>query len=158
MGGPVGNQFWKKRTKHGRSKAFTPTTLWKACCEYFEWVEQNPFFEEKIFCSYGEIVKGHIEHPRPKTIEGLTVFLGIQQSTWAEWKKPANELSGVAQEVDRLMREDKFSGAAAGIYNSNIIARDLGLRDNQDHTSSDGSMSQPDEIRHTIVDPKDDAE
>ena len=37
--------------------------------------------------------------------------------------------------------EDKFNGATAGVFQHNIIARDLGLTDKKDLSSSDGSMS-----------------
>ena len=40
-----------------------------------------------------------------------------------------------------MIYEQKFTGAAAGLLNPNIIARDLGLADKTDHASSDGSMS-----------------
>lgn len=36
MSAPKGNQFWKLRNKHGRSKRFaSPEQLWEAACEYF---------------------------------------------------------------------------------------------------------------------------
>ena len=34
----------------------------------------------------------------------------------------------------------KYEGAAVGAFNANIIARDLGLTDRKDLTSSDGTM------------------
>ena len=35
----------------------------------------------------------------------------------------------------------KFTGASANMLNANIIARDLGLTDKKDLTSSDGTMA-----------------
>ena len=50
MGAPKGNQFWKARAKHGRDKIFkTPDALWKAACEYFEWVDDNPLEEAIVY-------------------------------------------------------------------------------------------------------------
>jgi hypothetical protein len=40
-----------------------------------------------------------------------------------------------------VIYEQKFTGAAADLLNPNIIARDLGLADKQDHQSSDGTMT-----------------
>jgi hypothetical protein len=34
------------------------------------------------------------------------------------------------------MRSQKFEGASVGIFNSNIIARDLGLKENVDNTTN----------------------
>lgn len=35
MSAPKGNQFWKLRNRHGRSKRFaSPEQLWEAACEY----------------------------------------------------------------------------------------------------------------------------
>ena len=52
-----GNQFWKMRETHGRNPIFeTPEQLWVAACEYFQWVEDNPLYEEKIFHSQGLII------------------------------------------------------------------------------------------------------
>ena len=47
----------------------------------------------------------------------------------------------VLTRIDDLFYSFKFEGAAAGILNANIIARDLGLKDAKDHTSSDGTMT-----------------
>ena len=52
----TGNQFWKMRETHGRNPIFeTPEQLWVAACEYFQWVENNPLLEEKIFHAQGII-------------------------------------------------------------------------------------------------------
>ena len=38
-----GNKAWKARSKHGRKPKFSsPDDLWEKCCEYFEWVNENP--------------------------------------------------------------------------------------------------------------------
>ena len=47
----------------------------------------------------------------------------------------------VTKKVEQIIYNQKFAGATAGLMNPNIIARDLGLSDKTDHTSSDGSMS-----------------
>lgn len=46
----IGNQFWKRRSKHGRDKLFkTPDVLWEAACEYFQWCDDNPLLEERLY-------------------------------------------------------------------------------------------------------------
>ena len=132
MAAPKGNQFWKARTKHGRDRLFASAdALWEACCEYFEWVEANPLWEDKVFCQGGEIIHGEIIKPRPMTIGGLCIFLGIARSTWAEWAN-TEDFSEVTTRAEEIIRDQKFAGAAAELFNANIIARDLGLSDKQD--------------------------
>lgn len=44
MSAPKGNQFWKLRNKHGRSKRFaSPEQLWEAACEYFAYCDRTPW-------------------------------------------------------------------------------------------------------------------
>ncbi len=149
MAAPVGNQYWRARTKHGRDKLFsTPEILWEACCEYFDWVEQNPLNEYVIF--QGKIAEETIPKIRAMTIQGLCLFLDIDDDTWAEYKK-RKDFTGIVTRAERIIYQQKFSGAAAGLLNANIIARDLGLADKKEHTGADGGAIQT--ITRTIIDP-----
>ncbi|MEX2962841.1 DNA-packaging protein [Microbulbifer sp. TYP-18] len=142
MAAPKGNQFWKARTRHGREKLFSSAdALWEACCQYFEWVEANPLWEDKIVSSNGEPVSMPMFKMRAMTIEGLCLFLGITTRCWQRWRENESEdFVRVVERVDNVVREQKFTGAAAGLLNSNIIARDLGLKDQstQELTGKDG--------------------
>lgn len=141
MAAPLGNQFWKARSRHGRERLFaSPEALWEACCEYFEWVEANPLYEMKPFAYQGVVVQEPVAKMRAMTLGGLCIFLDIDETTWRDWRK-SEDFSPVVLRVDKIIYEQKFTGAAADLLNPNIIARDLGLSDKQDHTSSDGSMS-----------------
>ena len=127
MAAPEGNQFWRLRAKHGPNRKFeNGEDLWQACCEYFEWVERNPLIEEKVFASKGEILTHNCAKMRAMTITGLCVYLGIDVSTWYDWKK-RDDLSNVIARVEAIIWDQKFTGAAADLLNHNIIARELGL-------------------------------
>lgn len=129
MAAPKGNQFWKMRSKHGRDKLFaSPELLWEACCEYFEWVAANPLWEAKAFAFQGVVTVEHLPKMRAMTIDGLTLFLDIDVKTWRAWRED-NDFSPIVARADRVIREQKFAGAAADLLNPNIIARDLGLVD-----------------------------
>jgi len=129
MAPPKGNQFWKARAKSGRDKIFSnPSAVWEAACEYFTWVEANPLKEEKLFNYQGVITRDTISKIRAMTIDGLCLFLGIGRSTWGDYKK-MEDFSEVVEQVENVIRSQKFAGAAADLLNANIIARDLGLRD-----------------------------
>lgn len=124
-----GNKFWEARSKHGRKPIWeNPEQMLEACIEYFEWVEENPLWEQKPMVVQGEVYDAPIPKMRAMTIEGLCVFLGIGRSTWGDYQHKA-DFSGVVEFVENTMRSQKLSGAAAGLLNSNIIARDLKLRD-----------------------------
>ena len=127
----AGNKFWLARSSHGRNPIFSnPEQLRNACYEYFQWVEDNPLYEEKIFHSQGIITKDTITKMRAMTIGGLRIFLGICEQTWVNYKNNPDFL-GVVKEVEEIIYNQKFTGAAADLLNSNIIARELGLADKQ---------------------------
>lgn len=138
MAAPKGNQFWKARTKHGRDKLFASSeALEEACTEYFEWVESNPLKEGKLTSYQGKNTLEEIPKMRAMTIEGLCLFLDIDDSTWFRWRDD-EDLCVVVMWAERVIRYQKFTGAAADLLNPNIIARDLGLSDKQELSGSDG--------------------
>ena len=47
-------------------------------------------------------------------------------------------MAGVLNFIDSVIREQKFSGAAAELLNSALIARDLGLADRQEISGPEG--------------------
>tara|TARA_R110000868_G_C10447213_1_gene725997 strand:+ start:100 stop:573 length:474 start_codon:yes stop_codon:yes gene_type:complete len=137
-----GNEIWRMVEFPGRPRKYdTPELLWEKCLGYFDWVNDNPFIEHKATQFQGVQVDMHNELQRPMTKEGLTLFVGVHLSTWIEWSKPDHDFSNVVNHVNQIIYDNKFSGATAGFFNSNIIARDLGLADKKDHLSSDASMS-----------------
>ena len=151
----AGNKFWLARSSHGRNPIFSnPEQLRNACYEYFEWVENNPLYEEKIFHSQGIITKDTITKMRAMTIGGLRIFLGICEQTWVNYKNNPDFL-GVVKEVEEIIYNQKFTGAAADLLNPNIIARELGLADKQqnEHTGVDGKpITHSVEIKVTFDD------
>lgn len=148
MAAPEGNQFWKLRTKHGRDKLFeSPDVLWDAACEYFQWCDDNPLIEIDFRGKDSSEVE--IPKMRALTWSGLELYLGIH--SFEEYKTNPNykDFSEVITRIDKVLFNQKFSGAAAGFLNANIIARDLGLADKKEltHNLAQGIMN---------VDPLDD--
>jgi hypothetical protein len=140
MAAPKGNRFWEMRSSHGRKPIFTnPEDLWSACCEYFEWVEENPLWEAKLTSYQGVNTIETIPKMRAMTIDGLCIFLDVDRQTWNNYRG-RKDFFGVVTRVEQIIRDQKFTGAAAELLNPNIIARDLGLRDKQEHehTGKDG--------------------
>jgi len=138
MSAPLGNQFWKARSSHGRKPIFaSPNDLWTACVEYFEWVEDNPLYEAKAFSYQGETKIESIPKMRAMTIDGLCLFLDIGIQTWHDYKG-REDFTEVTSRAENVIRSQKFAGAAADLLNANIIARDLGLADRSELTGKDG--------------------
>ncbi|MEJ8474606.1 DNA-packaging protein [Roseibium algae] len=135
-----GNRFWEARSSRGRKPIFeSADALWLACLEYFAWVEENPLKESKAFAHQGNVTVAAIPKMRAMTIAGLCIFLDIARSTWDEWKKSeAAVFSEVIARVEEIIRVQKFEGASADLLNANIIARDLGLAERNEHTGKNG--------------------
>lgn len=149
-----GNKYWKIRKKSGRDRKFTPEDIEKQANRYFKYCMENPLREEiivnKSWIEYTNevlIVKGEeqivekkITHPfsrtyiskmRPFTIQGFCNFIGLQSSTLNDYSK-LEDYSSIVAHVYQIIYNQKFEGAAVGMLNSNIIARDLSLVDKQE--------------------------
>jgi hypothetical protein len=146
---PAGNQFWKARSSHGRKPIFeTPEALLEACLEYFEWVEANPLWEDKIISFQGVATHVDVAKMRAMTISGLCIFLDIGRRSWDEYRA-REDFSPVCEQVEQTIREQKFAGAAADLLNPSIIARDLGLADKTELTGKDGGPIETRELSDT---------
>jgi len=130
MGAPKGNQFWKLRSKHGRDKLFkTPDLLWQAACEYFEWCEDNPIYAED---NKGTKNVNMVKFNRPFTLKGFCIYCDATEHWYHEFKKALKvdtdkDFLYICRKIEDIIYNQKFEGAAIGLYNANIIARDLGL-------------------------------
>ena len=131
MAAPYGNQFWKLRSKHGRDKLFsTPDQLWEAASEYFQWCDENPIESQD---NKGTKNINTVKFNRPYTIKGLCLYLNTCEAWFKEFKKRdlSDDFITVCRKIEDIIYNQKFEGAAIGIFNPNIIARDLGLADHQ---------------------------
>jgi hypothetical protein len=141
LAAPKNNQFWKLRSKHGRDKIFkTPEIMLEAAYEYFKWCEENPLIEVDYRGS-NPPVKVELPKMRAYTMQGLTCYLDVNTVYFNEFESQikgkddqiSKDFSKVITHVKEIIYNQKFAGAAAGFLNPNIIARDLGLSDKQDH-------------------------
>ena len=128
MPAPLGNRYWQNRRLHGRRPTFgNPDDLWAACCDYFAWVEANPLIETEAFAYQGVVTHVSLQKMRAMTLSGLYGYLGIARSTWDAYSK-LQDFSAVTTRAREVMWAQKFEGAAAGLLNPSIIARELGPR------------------------------
>ena len=135
MAAPKGNQFWLLRSKHGRDKIFSsPDVLWDAACEYFQWCEDNPLIE--LDFRGKDAVPVELPKMRAFIWSGLELFLGVGSLREYKTNPEYNDFSHVITRIEQVMYNQKFTGAAAGMLNPNIIARDLGLKEQTDNTNT----------------------
>lgn len=128
-----GSSFWKQRASHGPKQIFDdPQKLFEACVEYFVWCENNPLISEKVaFAKDGSVLRAEVKHIRAMLQSSLALFLGVTFKTFLQWGNEREDLKPVIQWAQKVIYDQKFTAAAAGLLNANIIARELGLADRQ---------------------------
>lgn len=137
----TGNSLWRLAKYPGQKRRFkSPEDFWDAALKYFAWVEESPIEDPKLLQYKDEAFVESTPKPRAMTLQGLRVVMGVSESNWYEYENRP-EFTEVCKSIKEIIFDQKFAGAAAGVFNAAIIARDLGLADKQDHTSSDGSMT-----------------
>lgn len=134
-----GNREWERRSKHGRDTLFeSPELMWEAACEYFKWCEDNPFKEQDFVGK--DVVEINRNKMRPFTMHGLCLYLGCGTAYFRNFKNEERAKKGdfksVIEKIEETIYNQKFSGAAAGFLNANLIARDLGLVDKKELDAS----------------------
>lgn len=68
----------------------------------------------------------------PKILDFVTRWLGMTHQWWYTLPngKRGADYAAVIERITQYCYDTKFDGAVCGLYNANIIARDLGLKDN----------------------------
>ena len=146
------NQFWKLVKTPGRKPLYSdPQKLWDDCLKYVQWCADNPLEEERVFHNSGKITKTSIRKMRAMTQEGLCLYLGMTRETWTQYSRKEG-FSDIVKAVNDLLYVEKFSGAAADLLNSNIISRELGLKDRHQIETQNDDLSQltDDELHERI--------
>jgi hypothetical protein len=129
---PRQNQFWKLRSKQSRDKIFSdPSELWLQACEYFNYCDKQPLKAQRVFGTGKRMTENKM---RAYTLSGLCFFLKCDEQTLRNYgnKPEYGEFHEVVKWINQVCFTQKFQGAAAGLLDSRIISRDLGLRDAND--------------------------
>ena len=155
---------WNKLKKIGRPKAIpTPERLWELACDYFEDVDNNPIQKEELIKGgmfAGD--KGTVNLQRPYTWDGFSSWLYINGviNKLDDYRLNTGDaysnFQGIIRAIGEVMRSQKFEGASAGIFNSNIIARELGLAEKSESTVSIEQPLFPEDSTGRVVTQTDD--
>jgi len=150
-----GNQAWKGRITHGRKPIFeNADSLYAVCLDYFQWCEDTPLMTVKLVKYQGEVKQVQVPKMRAMTIAGLCNFLDISISKWRSYRTNADFLE-VTEHAANIIYVQKFEGAAADLFNGNIIARELGLAVKQEVENKGGEITH---IEAVYIDAADDVD
>jgi hypothetical protein len=131
MAAPIGNRFWELAPTTGRKPMYSsPIEFEKDCFEYFEKTASRTDWNKQNWVGRDGVEVDVKVHP-PFTKTGLCVFLGMSLNTFQKYKQK-KDFVNVINAIEEIIYTQKFEGAATGHYNSNIIARDLGLTDKRE--------------------------
>lgn len=126
----------------GRPPKYTPQDIAEQFEAYVKDCEENPITVETIYRKQvnenlnekrREGQKREQKFARPLTVGDFVVrWLGMSMTWWQNFdqrKTHRDHFVGVKKSIEQYCYDVKFNGAAVGLYNANIIARDLGLKD-----------------------------
>lgn len=79
------------------------------------------------------------------TMSQLCFYLNCNEAYFRNFKlqlpEGEKDFNAVIRDIEQVIYNQKFQGAAAGLLDANIIARDLGLKDRHDHTTEDEKIN-----------------
>lgn len=130
-----GGKYWQERKKVGRPKEFSsPDELWGEFCEYCSEVDGSPIKKTEVVKSgFMAGTSFEVPLPRPYNWDSFEDWIFEKRgfvkfdSYKSNYQGRYTEFVGVIERIKKVMRSQKFEGAAAGLFNPNIIAYDLGL-------------------------------
>lgn len=148
----------------GRTPKYTPLDLINEFVAYIESLRNAPLEVETEYRQHSatddnsrrtaQTRKERFDRP-PKVYDFVVRWLGMSESWWrmlGTSKRNGKLFLTVKEKIERYCYDCKFDGAVIGVYNANIIARDLGLKDRVEYetTKSEDNMTL-DEINAEIA-------
>ena len=122
-----------RKSPFGRPPKYNdPNDLWDEFVAYAQHLEQNPLIE--VDFRGKDATQVELPKRRPMTKGGFALFCGF--SAWKELENQKvrdDDFSKIVTRIEESIYNQKLEGAAAGFFNSSIIARDLGLYEGHKH-------------------------
>lgn len=119
----------------------SPKQMLEMANDYFTWAEDNPLYEDKAFAFQGTITHDKVAKMRVFTIVAMCNHMGITSNTWGNYRG-YEDFKDIVKIIDKVIRDQKFTGATADLLNPMIISRDLGLAEKQ--------IVESDNIHHNL--------
>jgi hypothetical protein len=162
-----GHNWWRRRSQHGRGLLFSsPELMWEAACSYFDEADGSDYWKKlevafdrnsASFMSQEFVLK------TPFTWEGLCLALDCSLSYFRTFKSKINKkikeginddvddnFLTVIENIDYVIKKQQIEGAMVGKFNSNIVARYLGLKDASE-LSTPNTEDQPNDAKEFKV-------
>jgi len=117
------DNLWDIPLRTKPRKYSSPDELWEEASNYFLWCEEKGIVDNRS----RDITGTGATMPRAFTWAGLQIYCEIE--SFRDYKNTYPEYSQVIARIEHVLYEQKFTGAASGVFKENIIARDLGLKD-----------------------------
>jgi hypothetical protein len=145
-----GNQLWKLRTKHGRDRLFSDAALlWDEACKYFDWCDRHPRSKAELVKYKGDYEEAGVPLGHMYSMHELTVYLGVSSSYFRTAKSELRDkiekckntaaeagLLEMIERIEGIIQADQISGAAVGVYATQLVSRLNGLSDNVNVTNN----------------------
>lgn len=131
---------WAPSPVGGRpTKLKSATEFWDKCCQYFKWIDDNPWQVKNANQSnvaYHEDMRNAMSQyvqlkQRAYTLYGLCAFIGIN-SKWADFKKSYSNKAGfpeVFARVEAIVAAQQIDGAMIHQFDPSLVARLNGIAD-----------------------------
>ncbi len=115
------------RLKHGLDGKFkNPEEIWDNFMQYVEWSEETPLIE--VDFRGKDATEVNLPKKRLLTKEGFALACGfVSWGNLSTYKQKSEGFAKVLTRIEQAIYTSKLEGAASGLFNHNIIARDLGL-------------------------------
>jgi hypothetical protein len=157
MAAPKGHPRWGNPLN---PKKYTPEKLWTKALEYFEWVENHPWWineqlKQKPIIpkdsglnveEIKEIINPIIQVPRQRayTLLGFCIYADISHETFRTYEKDQTFL-GVCARIREIIEDTMLNGGLSEVFEKGLVARKLGLIEKTDIMSG----GQP--LQRTII-------
>lgn len=130
-----GQKTWTLRQfDDSKPRLYYPHELLEKFMEYEEWMTDNPLYEPIVHQKTGTLI--NVPKMRAMTVKGFCLFAGLAQNSYYQYRNQ-KEYQVICKVIEDAIYVQKFEGAAAGLLNTGIIVRDLGLQEVVQHTVSD---------------------
>lgn len=126
-------RLFEETSNRGRRLSYTPEQLVEEFGKYVESLAESPIelvTEYKGGKSPGTKTE-RFSRP-PKVTDFVVRWLGKSLQWWSDLstsKRSGSKFSDIKDKITQYCYDCKLDGAIVGIYNANIIARDLGLQE-----------------------------
>jgi hypothetical protein len=134
--------------------------MWELFEEYILHEKNNPMYKIDYVGKEGR--KEHTELETPITFEGFECYLedkGIISHLSDYSANKDNKYSEYSTIITRIKRNcfvHNFKGASVGLFNANLIAKKLGIKEQTDITTNGENISMNNNIIIEIVEPEED--